>query len=305
VQQSWFEMADVRRRKLEAASWIPLRAVQRIREEGNNGSEGYVSEFFGAGSVAIPAAQQDQALGLGWMDVGISHDHRSYVQDGEYVTADTFHDWRNGLTGVNLALSQHFNGVDKGDWHLHQDLVLALGLKREHDIWVSPSDGYAEVARLSWRDDGWRSLLEIRSAYLRDYLCARGFGLLVTSYRHRVEVVANASHIKWQENPTIQGDDPDRWEGRVTAIHEGGMPYGEQMAVFHMSRTDVDPDEDVPVLPLPNDENVESSSWTRSYKGKKLFRIRRRVVADGVDKPCRSKPSRARRRSPTHRLLCD
>jgi hypothetical protein len=95
----------------------------------------------------------------------------------------------------------------------------------------------------------------------------------VTSYRHRVEVVADASHIKWQDNPTIQGDDPDRWEGRVTAIHEGGMPYGEQMAVFHMSRTDVDPDEDVPVLPLPNDENVESSSWTRSYKGMKLFRI--------------------------------
>ena len=116
-------------------------------------------------------------------------------------------------------------------------------------------------------------LLEVRASHLRDYLCARGMALYVTSYRDRVEVFEDASHIAWPENPIREIHDNDRWEGRVIAIHEGGMPYGEKTAVFHVARTDVDPEEDVPVFGLPTDDNVTSKSWTKEHTGRKLCRV--------------------------------
>ena len=67
--------------------------------------------------------------------------------------------------------------------------------------------------------------------------------LYVTSYRDRLEVFEDAGHIAWPENPIREIDANDRWEGRVLAIHEGGMPYGEKTAVFHVARTDVDPED--------------------------------------------------------------
>jgi hypothetical protein len=57
------------------------------------------------------------------------------------------------------------------------------------------------------------------------------------------------------------------------AIHEGGMPYGEKISVFHLARTDVDSEEDVPVFGLPTNDNVTSQSWTEKYTGKKLYRV--------------------------------
>ena len=65
----------------------------------------------------------------------------------------------------------------------------------------------------------------------------------------------------------------DRWEGRISEIHEGGMPFGESMAVSHFTRTDVDPEEDVPTFGLPTDDSIISNSWTKKYRGKKLYII--------------------------------
>jgi len=97
--------------------------------------------------------------------------------------------------------------------------------------------------------------------------------LYVTSYRDRVEIFEDASHIAWPEHPIREINDNDRWEGRVIAIHEGGMPYGEKTAVFHVARTDVDPEEDVPVFGSPTDDNVTSQSWTKEHTGVKLYRV--------------------------------
>ena len=45
------------------------------------------------------------------------------------------------------------------------------------------------------------------------------------------------------------------------------------MFVMHVSRTDVNPEDDVPVLGLPTDANLQSSSWTKQSRGRKLYRI--------------------------------
>jgi len=273
MDQDLFEMRDIRRRNLETAVWIPLRAVLRVHEEGRFGFSGFQEEFFGAGTLAVPLPARDAASELGWSDIGIGHQHQPYVHEGEFIPSDIYESNRGNFQGIHLVLDQRTNRADVGEWHLHQDLVLGLGLKREDDVWVCPDEGYIEVARLHRRNDGSPSLIEIRAEHLRDYLCARSMALYVTSYRSRRAVVEDASHISWEENPILESAEGDRWEGRVQEIHEGGHPYGQATAVIRTARTDIDAQDDVPTLGIPSDEDVVSESWTVEPEGRKLFVI--------------------------------
>lgn len=271
MEQAWFEMQEIRRRKLATVVWIPLRCINQVIETGQIGHLGYKSEFYGVGSIAIPLAQKAAAEKLDWMDIGISHNHSGAVQDGKYIPADFLED--GGVSGVHLVLDQRGNKLDPSVWHLHQDLVITLGLKQEGDIWVRPEEGYIEVARFFRNPGGSPRLLEIRAAHLRDYLCARSMALYVTSYRDHTVVVDDAAHMKWPENPYCVTEGMDRWEGRVSEIASGGMPYGSSTAVFHVARTDVDPQEDVPTFDFPQDDYMRSESWTIEHTGGKLYRI--------------------------------
>ena len=272
VKQTWFEMPEVRRRKLEGAVWVPLRSVDRRTRGGNYGDLGYLSEFYGVGTLAVAVEDKAKAEKLRWEDVGIGHDHTGGVENGKYVPCDVRQSEYDGFPGTYLVLDQRGNLEEHHEWHLHQDLVITLRLKREGDVWLSVDEGYMDVARLDRNDDGSPRLLSVRASHLKDYLCARGMALYATSYRQRVEIVEDASYISWPANPHEELTATDRWKGRVTEIHEGGMPYGEKMGVFHASRTDVDPADDVPtMLGLPDEDSVESSSWTKEYSGSKLF----------------------------------
>jgi hypothetical protein len=51
------------------------------------------------------------------------------------------------------------------------------------------------------------------------------------------------------------------------------MLYGEKIAVMHVARIDVDPEEDIPVFGLPTDNQVTSKSWTREFTGRMLYRV--------------------------------
>lgn len=266
-------MSEFRRRKFANAVWIPLRAIHVASNEGERGHLGFRQDFFGAGSLAVPIGNKEKAIRLGWEDIGIMHGHRSGVDSGRYVPADIHEENPGEVFGIPLVLEQQINSAEHAVWHLHQDLVIALNLLREDDKWVCPGEDYVEVARLWRHPDGHPDLMEIRAEFLRDYLCARGMGLYITSYRGREEVVEDAGHIGWTAHPFIQRTDEDRLEGRITAIHEGGIPYGEKTAVFHVSRTDVDPGEDVPEFGPDTDGNVSSRSWEFGQRGRKLFYI--------------------------------
>ncbi len=274
MDHGWFEMRAVRRRKLANAVWIPLRAIHRIEEIGRKGHAGYRTEFYGVGTLAVPTKYRRDAEKLGWSEIGIRYQHSGCVDNGKYLPADTYNDYRSELSGIHLVLHQVFNSVDPSEWHLHQDLVITLGLKREGDVWVRPDEGYDSIARLSKGEDGTPYLLEIRSSHLRDYLSARGMGLYVTSYRERVEIREEVGQTAWAEKQADEVSSNDRWQGRILTIHEGGMPYGEKTAVIHVARTDVDPKEDVPVIcGPPTNDKVTSQSWTVEHTGAKLYRV--------------------------------
>jgi len=272
MQESWFEMADLRRRRFDTASWIPLRAAH-AEQLGSYGRLGYQKQFFGAASLAVPIAKRPLAETLGWTEIGISHSHSPYVEGRRYIPVDASRHL-NGLVGVRLVLEQRGNREEATQWHVHPDLVIALALKREGNVWLSIDEGYEPVIRLREDARGAPSLLEIRAEHLKDYLCARRMALYVNSFRSREEITESADHISWPSGRATQGTGLDHWEGRVVEIHEGGMPFGAETAVFHMARTDVDPDEDVPTLGPPADGNTRSESWVRTHEGRRLFDVR-------------------------------
>ena len=125
MDQEWFEMEDIRRRKLDTGVWIPLRAFLED-EVGEYGHVGYKSEVFAVGSVAVPVGKIVEAEKLGWMDVGLIRSHRPTLENDQYIPADIFDRSRLG-EACALVLAQDGHG-DVPVWHLHQDLVLALHL---------------------------------------------------------------------------------------------------------------------------------------------------------------------------------
>jgi hypothetical protein len=297
MDQKWFEMSDVRRRRLDTAVWIPLRASHVLRASGKHGYVGHLEEFFGVGSVAIPVNERGKAKTLGWQDVGLSRSHKGCFDNGRYVPADVFELYGSSTAGSALVLGQDGNSIDPSEWHLHQDFVITLGLKKEGDIWVSMDEGYVEVARLK-RDGDRPVMLEVRAEHLKDYLCARGMALFVSSYRSRKETVDDAAHIAWANNFLQQISEGERWEGRKTKIHEGGHLFGSSTAVFHVGRENIDPQEDVPHIG-PFDSNITSESWTVQHKGRRLIRVWGELWRDEWVEPAEKSPRVRRDKLPS------
>jgi len=270
--QSWFEMSEIRKRFFNKSVWIPLKERSVLLREGSFGYLGYIEEYLGVSSIAVPLSQRPEAEKLGWTDIGTRSSNRGYVENGEYITAQTYQNNDKALNAEYLVLERGGNRIEASEWDLNQDLTCTLELKRESDKWYAISYGYEEVAKLERDRESKAMSLSMKASYLKDYLFARKMALYITSYRSRRQVVEDSSHIKW-DSPKVEETKSDRWEGRVNEIIEGGDPFGSSYAVMHVSRTDVDYDEDIPEPGFPTDGNVETKSWEGKFEGKKLFYI--------------------------------
>ncbi|MGF6568627.1 hypothetical protein ABH945_000703 [Paraburkholderia sp. GAS333] len=271
MEQEWFELREAQRRALATSSWVPLRASIRD-ERGKYAFPGWIQTFFGLGSVACAAEDKEHAQKLGWMDAGISHSHSPGINDDEYYPVDLYRR-SSDFVGINLVLEQPGCGSKGKEWHLSQDLVIALDLYREGDVWVRPSEGYVEVAKLTRSKDGRPNELKIRTEHLKDYLAARKMGLFTSIYTDRDEILSDASHIAWPNGKASVKSDGIEWEGIVMPIHEGnGHRYGTETAVFHIANSSEAKNDDVPVFSVPGGENAKSQNWRVKSEGKKLFR---------------------------------
>jgi hypothetical protein len=96
--------------------------------------------------------------------------------------------------------------------------------------------------------------------------------LRLTFYRKREVIAEDAGQITWPNGRLEEGDEKHRFEAGVFPILEGGHPIDGGYAVFHISRTDVDPEEDVPRPGPETDANTASESWQGKRKGKQLVR---------------------------------
>lgn len=302
MNQQWFEMSDIRHKKLNKSVWIPLRALH-TQSNGNNGYLGYKEEFFGCASLAILLEQKNAAGKIELHD--INHSNAGYYQDEKYTPCDVYEGQANEFTGSNefqglqLVLEQHINSDELAEWHLHQDFVTTLGLKREGDNWVSPNEGYIQVARLQKNKTGKPFLLEVHAEHLKDYLCARNMGLYIASYFSRDVVVNDVSFISWENGSCSNENEYERWEGRIQKIHEGGFPFGEKAAVFHIARTDVDETDDIPdISDIPTGENTKSNSWERKFEGRQLYTVIGELWRSDWIEPAQTSPRVRRDKNP-------
>ncbi|HHL3492250.1 TPA: hypothetical protein ACQ53F_001072 [Legionella pneumophila] len=284
-------MMDIRRKNLSKSVWIPLRAFEYKIKSGKYGYEGFKEDLFASGSIAVPCNQIDDAKKIDWEQIGSGHQHSGWVNDGQYIPAEVFSGHDDNVQGIHLVLEQYSQDESPNIWHLNQDIVLSLGIVREKNSWIRPADGYMEVARLRTDDTNEPISLEIKIQYLKDYLCARGMALYMTHYYKRNVICNDASNISWSDNFSSESTEEDRWEGRVNEIHEGGFPFGEKIAVYHIERTDIDEQDDVPdISAIPTDENTHGKSWENAMEGEKLYFIegelwRKEIILPGKTSP--------------------
>jgi hypothetical protein len=270
--QRWFELRDRRARSMDRDAWVVLRAAQRVGEGPEDLIPGHAEEHFAVASASIPIAHREIAeKTISWHNLSLMNDHAPCVQDGEYQGADLFQPYPGEIRGTNLVLSQRGNRIEASDWHVHQDLVLGLGLKREGDNWLAIDEGYPVVIRLSRSKDGSPALMEIRSSHLKDFLGARNECLCVSSYRSRELILSEKPQINWNARPTVEQSSGQKWQGTITEITEHGHEYGSEIAVLHVGRKDFDREQDVPEIGVSDE--FSTSAFTKKAEGKKSFRI--------------------------------
>ncbi len=268
MKQDWILQKKETRRTFSSATWVPLRASCND-EQGEIQDIGFVSEFFGCGSVAFSPEHRELAERLGWSDIGIgcSVQPYSYI-DGYYSSIEQYQLNDKEPIGVHLVF-EHPQPVVGGElWILNPDLVVALRLIKEGTNWVRPEENFVVVAREFFDGKGCHRLIEIKREFLLDYLAARNLTLRLSYYRQRVE---NVPTLEDSAYANLSDQQESRDGGRFNLLVRNLEDvYGGSWALFRAWRTDVDEDEDAPVMGPESDDNTdyESSQGHRSgYEG--------------------------------------
>jgi hypothetical protein len=268
MNKDWILLAKETRRTFSKATWVPLRAFCND-ENGPSTQVGYNCDCFSCGSVAFPPEHRERAEQLGCSDIGIGHSVQPYAyDDGYYASIDQYQYNDKEPIGVELVFEHPQPVVGGKKWILNPDLVVALRLIKEGTNWVRPEENFVVVAREELEEDGSHSLIEIKREFLMDYLAARGLSLRISSYRQRVEHVASIEGTDYSDLETSKEQrDGGRFELRVNNLND---IFGGSWAAFRAWRTDVDEEEDAPVMGPESNENTdfESSKGNRSgYDG--------------------------------------
>jgi hypothetical protein len=258
MNDAWILQASEIRRLLSRATWVPLRA-SLDDEKGNVKDVGYVGDVFACGSVAFPKQHREIAERLSWSDIGIGHTVAPHAYaDGHYSPIDEYQYNDKEPIGINLVFEHPQPVVGRRQWILNPDLVVALRLIKEGSNWVRPEEDFVVVAREAVNSDGSHRLIEIRREFLMDYLAARGLSLRLSYYRQRVENVADLKDSPYAGLTEIQEQrEGGRYELRIRDLN---AVFGGSWASFRVWRTDVDEEEDAPVMGPETNDNTASES---------------------------------------------
>lgn len=257
-KKDWILQTSETRRTFEKSTWIPLRALSS-EEKGSYEKVGYVSEYFGCGTVALPPKSFDIGKELSWNSIGIGQDVEPYVyDDGYYKSIDQYEYNDKEQIGLNLVFDYPQPVVGGRKWTLNPDLVVALGLIKEGNNWIRPEEDFTIVAQEVFDERGNHTLIEIKKEYLLDYLAARNHSLRLSYYRQRVENIESLENSPYNDlvNHKEQRDN-GQFELLIRDLED---VYGGSWALFRVWRTDIDEEEDAPVMEAENNENTASEN---------------------------------------------
>lgn len=271
MNKDWILQKKETRRTFSKSTWVPLRASVE-NENGNVKNIGYSNESFGCGSVAFSPENREIAEELSWGDIGLSSTIGPYAyEDGFYSTIDEYQYNDKEPIGVHLALELPLPVVGGRQWILNPDLVAALRLIKEGNNWVRPEENFEVVARETLDENGEQRLIEIKREYLLDYLAARNLALRLSYYRQRVE---NVTSLETSNYAGLEGHQEERDGGQYELlIRDINDVFGGSWAMFRTWRTDVDEEEDAPVMGPETNENTDYESSQGQKGGYKGVRI--------------------------------
>ncbi|MDN5525708.1 hypothetical protein [Acinetobacter sp.] len=204
--------------------------------------------------------------------IGIGCETRPYVYDGGYYSSIEEYEYSDKEPiGLHLVFSYSQPVVDKKQWILNPDLVVALGLIKEGNSWVRPEENFVEVVREVLDDNGNHVLIEIKRAFLIDYLAARNLTLRLSYYRQRVE---NVQTLEDSDYSALENTQEERDNGRYELLIRNieGI-FGGTWASMRVWRTDVDVQDDAPIMGQENDENTEYESGEGYHGGYEGVRV--------------------------------
>jgi hypothetical protein len=260
MKQDWILQKKETRRTFANSTWVPLRASCNDEQGQARVTEvGYVSEFFGCGSVAFPPEHREVAERLSWSDIGVGHVAMPYAfEDCHYSSIDQYQYNDKETIGFELVFEHQQPVVGGTLWILNPDIVVALRLIKEGNNWVRPEEDFIIVARESVDEKGNHRLIEIKREFLIDYLAARNLSLRLSYYRQRVE---NIAAIEGSEYANLEDRQEERDSGRFELlIRSLNDVHGGSWASFRVWRTDIDEEEDAPVMGPESDDNTDFES---------------------------------------------
>ncbi|WP_086480463.1 hypothetical protein [Oceanospirillum sanctuarii] len=268
MNQDWILQKRETRRTFSNSTWVPLRASVKD-EKGNAYYAGHVAEYFGCGSVAFPPEHRKIAEKASWGDIGIGRTPEPYAyEDGYYSPIDQY-EWNDKEPiGIHLVFEYPQPVVGGTLWGLNPDLVVALRLIKEGNNWVRPEENFVIVAREILDEQGQPRLIEIKKEFLLDYLAARDLSLKLSYYRQRVENVPSLENSEYSGLESHQEQrDGGQYELLIRSLND---VFGGSWAMLRSWRTDVDEEEDAPIMGPETNENTdyEKSEGNRSgYDG--------------------------------------
>lgn len=271
MDQNWILQTDVTRRFFSSATWVPLRA-SGTDEKGDVRDVGYESEFFGCGSVAFPPEHREVAERFGWSDIGLIRSVKPHAYEcGNYSSIEQYQYNDKEPIGVQLVFEHPQPVVGGRLWILNPDLVVALHLIKEGTNWVRPEENFVVVAREVFDANGDHRLIEIKREFLIDYLAARNLALRMTYYRQRVE---NVVEIQGSAYTGLTNQKEQRDRGRFELlIRSLEDVYGGSWASMRVWRTDVDEEDDSPIMGPESNDNTDYESSQGYHGGYKGVRI--------------------------------
>jgi hypothetical protein len=263
MNQDWILQKKETRRTFSKSTWVPLRASNND-EQGNCEYTGYVSEYFGCGSVAFPPEHREIAEKASWSEIGIGCSVQPHAYEDGYYSSIEQYQWNDKEPiGIHLVFEHPQPVIGGSLWVLSPDLVVALRLIKDGNNWVRPEENFVVVAREVLDDKGEQRLIEIKREFLLDYLAARNLSLRLSYYRQRVE---NVTSLETSEYAGLEDHQEERDDGRYELlIRSVNDVFGGSWAILRAWRTDIDEEEDAPVMGPETNENTDHES----FKGNK------------------------------------
>jgi hypothetical protein len=262
--KKWFEMREVTRPRVEASLWIPLYVREDVSELRFE-EEGHWIEYNGVRTFAVLKKDRAAAEELDFSRASSTYGPSVYGK--KYHSTEVVLSSDEKPIGIHLALVQHFGGNLESIWSLSQDIVFALGLVREGDSWVSPKDGFDEVAQLRRNAQQHPVGIYIKPEYLKDYLAARKMALRIVQFRQRRATLRTDDRFGWDGERHSEARDGGEFKGSAWSVG------GEGVMVMHVGRTDDWSQDELPELGPPSNENTVSDSRTFNRPDHGLYAI--------------------------------